>query len=187
MPTSYTDALSIIHALAAKHKDFTPLLDERVPVSQAVGRTSSADVSSPAPLPPFDLSAVDGYAVSSATTQSASASNPLTLAVIGCIAASDSPLSADEVTRRMEAASAGETVCFELMTGAPFPNTASVFDAGIRLEDTTATYCDNTRHVTSITITRPVAPDTHRRHAGEDIAVAVTSSLAASSSHPSMC
>ena len=171
MPSSYAEALRIIHSLATTHKDLSPLAFERIPVFKAVGRTSSVDVSSPASLPPFDISAMDGYAVSSAVTQSASVATPLTLTVIGCIAAGDSPLSANDVTQHPATAAANDNVCYEIMTGAPFPNTGAAFDACIRLEDSTASYSPTTKHVTSITITRPVAPHSHRRHAGEDIAL----------------
>ena len=171
MPASYAEAVQAVLTLAASHSAGSPLADEHVPVSQAIGRTASVDVSSPAPLPPFDISAMDGYAVSSAITQSASTTTPLTLTVIGCIAAGDPPLSADDVAQHIKAAAAADHVCYEIMTGAPFPNTPRAFDACIRIEDTLPVHCTTTNRLTAITVTRPVAPHTHRRHAGEDVAL----------------
>ena len=93
---------------------------------------------------------MDGYAVTSAITQTASPTTPLTLTVLGCIAAGDSPLSAEEVAQQTEAAGAGQHVCYEIMTGAPFPHTPHAsFDACIRIEDTTS----NTSPTTSTTTT----------------------------------
>src|SRR5919201_2444757 len=40
-----------------------PLGSERVPVSEALGRVLAEDVSAEEDLPPFDSSAMDGYAV----------------------------------------------------------------------------------------------------------------------------
>ncbi|MEI6226749.1 MAG: molybdopterin molybdenumtransferase MoeA, partial [Deltaproteobacteria bacterium] len=41
---------------------------EPVPVAAADGRVAAADVASPRDLPPFDNSAMDGYAVRAADT-----------------------------------------------------------------------------------------------------------------------
>ncbi len=56
---------------------------EEIPVSQSVGRVSSRDVASPMDIPPFDRSAMDGYAVRSSDVSSASQNNPIRLRVIG--------------------------------------------------------------------------------------------------------
>ena len=56
---SYGDALTRILEAAGG-----PLAAEPVPVEEALGRALAEDVVAPADLPPFDNSAVDGYAIS---------------------------------------------------------------------------------------------------------------------------
>lgn len=55
--------VSVADALAAVVAGARPLPSERVALVEAPGRTLAADVASPGPLPPFDTSARDGYAV----------------------------------------------------------------------------------------------------------------------------
>ncbi|MBI3998531.1 MAG: molybdopterin molybdotransferase MoeA [Armatimonadetes bacterium] len=52
---------------------------ETVPVHTALGRVLAADVTSPADLPPFDRSAVDGWAVRAADVASAESDHPVRL------------------------------------------------------------------------------------------------------------
>ena len=56
---------------------------EAVATAEAWGRVLAADVLAPHPMPPFDRSAVDGYAVRAADTYGASESLPAYLAVVG--------------------------------------------------------------------------------------------------------
>lgn len=53
---------------------------ERVPLADAVGRTSAEDVSAPIDLPPFDASAMDGYAIDATAADHA---NPKRFRVVG--------------------------------------------------------------------------------------------------------
>ena len=55
--------VSVEHARAAVLASARPATPERVPLADAVGRTLAAPVVSDGPLPPFDTSAMDGYAV----------------------------------------------------------------------------------------------------------------------------
>ena len=55
--------VSVEHALAAVLASARPLPSEPVPLAEAVGRTLAAPVVADGPLPPFDTSAMDGYAV----------------------------------------------------------------------------------------------------------------------------
>lgn len=100
------------------------------------------------PLPGFDNSAMDGYAVRSADVADAGPDHPVVLPVLGDIAAGASA---------PEALGAGLTV--RIMTGAPMPVGA---DAVVPVEWTD-------RGVVRVAIHRPAAPDTHVRHTGEDI------------------
>jgi len=60
-----------------------PLKAEEAPLLEALGRVLSEDLIAPANVPPFDRSAMDGYAVRAEDTQGASASNPILLKVLG--------------------------------------------------------------------------------------------------------
>ncbi len=80
------------------------------------------DVTSTFPLPPFDNSAMDGYAVRAVDLTQASESNPVVLPVVGDVAAgSTSPYTVQP------------GLCVRIMTGAPMPPGA---DTVVPLEDT---------------------------------------------------
>jgi len=93
---------------------------ERVPVTAVRGRALREDVVAPHALPPFDNSAMDGYAVRAADLSGASADAPVTLPVAEVVAAGDdpAPLPPGCVAR--------------IMTGAPLPPGA---DAIVPFED----------------------------------------------------
>src|SRR5690606_25345943 len=60
-----------------------------VPLEDAVGAVLAADVVSLLDAPAFDSSAMDGYAVRSADVAGASSGVPVTLRVVGDVAAGD--------------------------------------------------------------------------------------------------
>ncbi len=93
---------------------------ESVPLQQALGRVLAADVIANRDQPPYDVSAMDGFALRSADVAYASA----VLEIIGDIKAGDMP---------SKTVQAGQ--CARIMTGAPVPQGA---DAVIRVEDTEA-------------------------------------------------
>jgi molybdopterin molybdotransferase len=101
---SVEEALHIVSAHAS------PLETERVTLEEAAGRTLREDVISPDAIPPFDNSAVDGYAVKVSDLSEASQSRPVMLTLKGVVGAGQTP----ERTLR-----AGEA--FQIMTGAPLP------------------------------------------------------------------
>jgi len=112
--------LSVINAqqrvLECVHK-----LDlESVGLGHSIGRVLADDVRANRDLPPYDVSAMDGYAVHSADL----AKIPAVLEIIEDIKAGDLPRSTLQ---------AGQ--CARIMTGAPVPQGA---DAVIRVEDTLA-------------------------------------------------
>lgn len=114
----YSDARAILDAV------LTPLPVSRVAVSEALGRVAAGQPRAPGAVPPFDNSAMDGFAVRAADTAGASAEAPCTLPVVGHTAAGPVP-----------AESAPEGPCaWEIMTGAPLP---AGFDAVIPVERTT--------------------------------------------------
>ncbi len=56
---------------------------ETLPTAEAQGRVLAADIHAPHPMPPFDRSAVDGYALRAADTYGASDTLPAYLEVVG--------------------------------------------------------------------------------------------------------
>ena len=95
---------------------------EKVPLMDALNRVLSADVVAPLDLPPFDNSAMDGYAVRAADVVGASPEKPVALRLVGRVAAGE--VFAGEV---------GTGECVRLFTGSPFPRGA---DAVVMQEDT---------------------------------------------------
>ena len=100
--------------------DLAPLPEAWVPLEEAVGFGLTSDVVARRTQPPWDNSAMDGYAVRSADV----ARTPVTLNVVGVIHAGDEP------TR---AVGPGESI--RIMTGAPMPAGA---DAVVMQERTRA-------------------------------------------------
>src|SRR5687768_13751545 len=67
---------------------FTPLTDhERVSLDSALGRVLVEDVAADLDLPPFDTTAMDGYALRAEDVATASKDIPGTLEIVGQIAA----------------------------------------------------------------------------------------------------
>ncbi len=101
-----------------------PLAAEDVPLREALGRVLAAEVSATDPVPGFDNSAMDGYAVRAADTAGATADSPASLGVV------DESRAGTPAGRAM---GAGEAVA--ISTGAMIPDGA---DAVVRVEDTSA-------------------------------------------------
>ena len=114
--------LSVQEASAHMLADVAPLASEAVEVEASLGRVLSEDVVSPVSLPPRNNASMDGFAVHADDVREASAERPVSLAVIGTIAAGGAQ------TRRVER---GEAV--RIMTGAYVPEGA---DSVVRVEDT---------------------------------------------------
>ncbi len=94
---------------------------------------------------------MDGYALRSIDTVTASINTPVSLQLIGCIRAGDK---ANELPNELK------NTAYEIMTGAPIPTD---YDAVIRLEDVLVSEESKT-----IAITRPVVIKENYRAAGED-------------------
>jgi len=95
---------------------------EVIPLAEAFGRIVAEKILAATDLPPFDNSAVDGYAVRAQDVATASAQNPVILQLTGRIAAGE------HFTSRL---SAGQ--CIRIFTGSPVPAGA---DAIVMQEDT---------------------------------------------------
>ena len=125
-----------------------PLAPVDVPLADAAGNVLAIDLRSHLDIPVFDNSAMDGYAVRHADVATASAAHPVTLRVVGEVAAGSA---ADP------AIGPGEAV--HIMTGAPLPSAA---DAVVPIEQT-----DRGHEV--VTVTVAPLPGAHVRRAGEDL------------------
>ena len=117
-------------------------------VSDALGAVLARDVVAPHPLPRFDNSAMDGYAVRAADVSGASDEHPVRLRVAGEVRAG-SPGELDVASG----------VAVRIMTGAPLPPGA---DAVVPVEVTSER--DGT-----VSIAQAVDPGRHVRPAGQDV------------------
>lgn len=143
--TKVDDALSLLLNNLIK-----PNLDyEEINIEDAYGRISYEDVRSNVNIPPYDRSAVDGYAVISSDTVGASITNPISLKIVGEIKAGDDPKIIKEINK-------GEAMI--IYTGAPIPKNS---DAVVMAED--ATYKGDI-----VDINKPVAPYQNISKKGED-------------------
>jgi molybdopterin molybdotransferase len=123
----------------------SPLPGEWIPLEQAVGRTIAGDVFATRTLPPWENSAMDGYAVRAADASEL----PSRLRVVETIFAGQMP---------KKAIAAGE--CSRIMTGAPLPVGA---DAVVMQEKTRSIPQSSEVEI----LDRP-APGTNVRPRGED-------------------
>jgi molybdopterin molybdotransferase len=110
--------LSVTKAQECVLESVAMLGAESVKLDRSLGRVLAVDIRANRDIPPYDVSAMDGYAVRSADL----ANVPATLAIIEDIKAGDMP------ARTVQAGQ-----CARIMTGAPVPEGA---DAVIRVEDT---------------------------------------------------
>jgi len=124
-----------------------PLPPRELSLDQAGGCVLAADLAAAWPLPPFDNSAMDGYAVIAADTAQASADAPVRLPVRGEIAAGVT--AAYHVSRGS---------CARIMTGAPMPGGA---DAVVPVE-----WTDGGDEV--VAIRQPASPGNAVRRSGDD-------------------
>jgi molybdopterin molybdotransferase len=119
-----------------------------LPLSSAHGCVLAADVVAPWPLPSFDNSSMDGYAVLAADVSGATADAPVELTVIDDVPAG---YRATEVVRPGTA--------IRIMTGAPMPDGA---DAVVPVERTDA-------GAQTVRVMAGVAEGAHIRRAAEDV------------------
>ncbi len=127
---------------------FTPEIIE-VKVRDALGLPVAEDVVAPTDVPPFDRSAVDGYAVRALDTLGATLLNPIRLEIVGEAEAGSDPSKLPRV---------GEGQAAVIYTGAPLPPGA---DAVVMAEDTE-------RVGDYVNIKRQVTPFANVSRKGED-------------------
>jgi molybdopterin molybdotransferase len=119
-----------------------------LPTGDCLGMVSAQDVTTPIPLPPFDNSAMDGYAVRAADLIGASRDQPVEL-----------PVADDIPAGRTDVAPLVPGTAHRIMTGAPVPPGA---DAVVQVELTDA-------GTERVRLYAEVPAGTHLRLAGEDV------------------
>jgi molybdopterin molybdotransferase len=119
------------------------------PVADCLGLVLAEDVTAPVALPPFDNSAMDGYAVHAADLAGAGESSPVRL-----------PVAEDIPAGRTDVPPLEPGTAHRIMTGALLPVGA---DAVVQVELTDA-------GTTAVAIRATVPVGTHLRHTGEDVA-----------------
>jgi molybdopterin molybdotransferase len=134
-------------ALVAGLLDRLPVAD--LPLAESLGLVLARDLVAPIALPPFDNSAMDGYAVRAAELAGASAERPLRL-----------PVAEDIPAGRTDVPALAPGTVHRIMTGAPLPAGA---DAVIQVELTDG-------GVTEVELRAEVEPGLHLRRRGEDVA-----------------
>ena len=120
-----------------------------VPLTDCYDRILADDIAAVIPIPPFDRSPFDGYALRGVDTRDASRDNPVVLKITEEIPAGALP--SVDITEGFAA---------KILTGAPIPKGA---DATVKYEETSG-YTDGT-----VTFTAPVKPDSNIVYTGEDI------------------
>ena len=85
------DMLSVDEALARMLATITPRPSETRPVLECLGRVLAADAVATEDNPPFDNSAMDGFAVRASDLTGASEERPITLPVLEEIPAGGAP------------------------------------------------------------------------------------------------
>ena len=98
----FDDAIAIIREVAAKHR----LDTETLPLSRTHGRILAADVHAPIALPPFDNSAMDGFALRHADLRE----GETTLRLVD-----------EQFAGRARDITVGDGECVRITTGAPMP------------------------------------------------------------------
>jgi molybdopterin molybdotransferase len=134
--------LSVAEALARVTQGLEPLESERVKLEQARGRVLAEDIAAHLTQPPFDASAMDGYAVRGADV----ATLPATLRLVGEALAGrgfDGEVKQGEAVR--------------IFTGAPVPKGAD-----------TVVIQENTEAAPGVVAVKEAAPRRHIRPRGQD-------------------
>ncbi|NJE31190.1 molybdopterin molybdotransferase MoeA [Thermococcus sp. 18S1] len=141
--TPYKEALEMVLNDVSEIGDV-----EEVPLSEALGRVLAEDIVSPIDSPPFDRSAVDGYALLAEDTFPAREYSPVDLRVV------DEIVAGEESKARVEPGTA-----VKLMTGSKMPEGANA----VLMQEMAE------RDGDVIRVLRPVAPGQNVAFAGEDV------------------
>ena len=157
-PSAVNPLLNVDTALKNILESVKTLPAETISLAEAHSRVIAQDIISPIDLPPFDNSAMDGYALHCEDSVAAGKSNPVALSVAMDIPAGSAP---SGQLQRGQAA--------RIMTGAPIPAGA---DAVIPVEDTDDSWVkgENAAAPDRVQLYRSLRPGENIRRAGENIA-----------------
>jgi molybdopterin molybdotransferase len=151
--------ISVEEALAEILSHVHVLEPERVVILDALGRVLAEELISDIEIPPFDNSAMDGYAVRAQDVADATPESPVHLSVVGSVAAG-----------YLAGMRVDPGAALRIMTGAPLPDGA---DAIVPFEDTDD--FDRSKGdrlaapASEIAVRHGVRPGDHVRPAGEDV------------------
>ncbi|KPJ61833.1 MAG: hypothetical protein AMJ42_00780 [Deltaproteobacteria bacterium DG_8] len=140
--------ISVEEALEVILKSIQVLGLEKVDILSSLGRVLGEDVYAPYHIPPWDNSAMDGYAVIHKDIEHASSENPSILKVVADLPAGYT------YKKKLERGSA-----LRIMTGAPIPKGS---DTVVMVEDTQ-------REGDQVKILKKLSPGENIRKAGEDV------------------
>ena len=140
--------LRVDEALEIVLEQISPLAFEEVSLIDSLDRVLAEDIYAELDIPPFDNSAMDGYALSSLDVSGASPENHILIDVV-------EDLSAGNIARK----EVGRGQAIKIMTGAPIPRGA---DSVVMVEETEAIG-------NKVRIFEKVKPLQNIRQAGEDI------------------
>ena len=157
-----TQLLSVDTALSNILADIRPLGSESVSLTESLDRVIAGDIISPIDLPPFDNSAMDGYAIRHQDSSTANTGRPVVLSVAMDILAGSAP---SGQLKRGQAA--------RIMTGASIPAGAS---AVIPVEDTDDDWQKGAAAPlpAEVRLFRELPADENIRRAGENIGAGET-------------
>ncbi len=150
MGTSWDTPRSVDEHCAVVAALLEPTGTEDVVLSEAAGRVLAAELTPVVALPPFDNSAMDGYAVRAKEVAGASESAPVRL-----------PVAEDIPAGRTEVPPMAPGTVHRIMTGAPVPDGADAIVPVERTDGGTET----------VSITAAADPGAHVRRSGEDAAL----------------
>lgn len=142
---TYSEALALVHGLR------TPLAAEWVALDKALGRVVAERVMSPQPSPPFDNSAMDGYAIRAEETALATPDEPAIFTIKDLVAAGQA------------STFYGDKTAIKIMTGASLP---AGYDAVLPVEEAQLLDCDAEQ---KLYIKTAIQVGRHVRYKGEDI------------------
>ena len=163
--------LTVEDALERILSHFGTLDAVRAPLLDALGQVLAEDATAAHDIPPLDNSAMDGYALQAADASGASERSPVTLKVVGYVAAGQLP--SDRVTP-------GTAV--RIMTGAPIPDGA---DAVVPFEETDETERrESGGDMGEIGVRVPVTLGADIRPSGQDVLAGTTVLSAGSTLRP---
>lgn len=133
-----------------------PPQSESIALNEAHGRVLVQAVCSPINLPPFDNSAMDGYAVRATDVATASSDAPVRLRLVGRVAAG-----------QVFSETVGQGACVRLFTGSPLPRGAN----SIVMQEDTRVASDQTGEILVLDAARPWE---NVRLRGEDVRAGTT-------------